>query len=155
MADKYTALATAQNSNRVRQRADGNELTANVVWARGRFTTPSAPDPLLVTGDVLKIAQLPKGAVVVPGLCFIDTEDCGTGISIKIGDSDVSPDDARYTTAVTLATAGRVAFTGGLAGPNPHALQSQCWIQGVIVDAGSIAVDPNKDFTVWIAYVLP
>lgn len=151
MADIYTTLATAQASELPKNRADGNLLTGNLVYARGQFTTTGTT----AAADVLYIAKLPKGAVVVPGACFIDTEDCGTDVSIKIGDGDTTADDDRYTTAISLATAGRVAFVSGVAGANPHALEAECWIKGVIVDAGSISVTTGKDFTVWIAYIRP
>jgi hypothetical protein len=151
MADIYTTLADAQASLLVRERASGNLLTGKMVYARGQFTTTSTT----AAADVLYIAKLPAGAVVVPGASFIDTEDCGTDINITIGDDDPTADADRYSTAISLGTAGRIAFVPGVAGPNPHALSQESWIKGVLADAGSISVTAGKDFTVWIAYILP
>lgn len=151
MADIYTTLADAQDSDLVRDRASGNLLTGKMVYARGQYTTTGTT----AADDVLFIAKLPAGAVVVPSASFIDAEDCGTDVSIKIGDDDPTADDDRYTTAISLATAGRIAFVPGIAGPNPHALTQESWIKGVLTDAGSISVTAAKDFTIWIAYILP
>jgi hypothetical protein len=152
MANIYTTLAASQTAlaTSPSRLPDGNLVTGNVVWAQGSFTTTGTT----AAGDVLYIAQLPKGSVVIPGLSFIDTEDCGTDISIKIGDDDPTADDDRYSTAISLATAGRVAFASGEAGPNPRALTETAWIKGVLVNAGSISVTTAKDFTVWVAYRL-
>lgn len=152
MATLYTPLATAQNSTEnAKNRAAGNDLTGNVVYAKASYTT-TATD---AAADVLNLVKLPEGAVVIPSLCRIDTEDCGTDISIKIGDDDPTADDDRYSTAISLATAGVVAFASGVAGPNPHALSQESWIQGTLVDAGSISITADKDFTVWVAYRMP
>lgn len=151
MANIYTPLATAQNLELAADRAQGSDLTGNLVFAKCSYTTTAAT----AAGDVLHLVRLPKGAVVVPGASFIDTEDCGTDISVKIGDADTTADDDRYSTAVSLGTAGRVALASGVAGPNPHALDSHAWITATVVDAGSISVTTDKDFTVWVAYRLP
>lgn len=151
MATISTPLATAQATEKLATRALGTDLSGDVRFAKCTYTTTATT----AAGDVLRLCQLPKGAVVIPGASFIDTEDCGTGVSVKIGDADTIADDDRYSEAVSLSTKGRVAFANGVAGPNPHALASQAWVQAVVVDAGSISVDADKDFTVWVAYRLP
>ena len=151
MATIKTALYDAQDNERLDQRADGRLLGGEVRFAQCSYTTTSAT----AAADVLKLCVLPAGAIVIPGLSFVQTEDCGTDISIKIGDDDSTADDDRYSTAISLASPGRIAFAAGVAGPNPHALASQCAIQGVIVDAGTISVTAGADFTIWIAYRLP
>lgn len=150
MATVYTTLGTAQASELVRDRADGKVLSGEVRFAQGSFTTTGTT----AAGDVLNICKLPKGAVVIPGLSFIDTEDCGTDINITIGD-DIAPDADKYSTAISLATAGRIAFVSGVAGPNPVALTQEAWVTGTLADAGSISVTSDKDLTVWVAYRLP
>jgi len=152
MATLYTALASAQNdTTNVKNRAEGKDLTGNVVYARGSYTTTA----LTAAGDILRIALLPKGAVVVPSLCRIDTEDLGTDISVKVGDLDTTADDDRYSAAVSLATAGAKDFASGVAGANPHALASEAWITATIVDAGTISITSGNDVTFWIAYRMP
>jgi hypothetical protein len=154
MATIKTALYDAQDNERLDQRADGRLLGGEIRFAQCSYTTTATTAAI----DVLKLCLLPAGAIVIPGLSFVDTEDCGTDISIKIGDDDTTADDDRYSTAISLATAGRIAFVSDSAlsaGPNPHALQSQCAIQATVLDAGSISVTAGKDFTVWIAYRLP
>lgn len=151
MADIYSTIATAQNTANVASRANGSLLTGNMVFAKCEFSTTATT----AAADVVYLAKLPKGATLVPGASFINTEDCGNGISIKIGDADTTADDDRYSTAVSLATAGKVAFTGGVADSVPYTLASSAWIKGVIVDAGSISVDANKKVTVWLAYIMP
>ena len=153
MATLYTALASAQNdTTNVKNRAEGKDLTGNVVYARGSYTTTA----LTAAGDILRIALLPKGAVVVPSLCRIDTEDLGTDISVKVGDLDTTADDDRYSTAVSLATAGAKDFVSGVAGPNPHALAAtEAWVTATIVDAGTISITSGNDVTFWIAYRMP
>ena len=152
MADIYTSLASAQNdTTNVKNRAEGKDLTGNVVYAKCSFTTTATT----AAADVLHLALLPKGAVVIPSLSSISTEDCGTDISIKIGDEDTTADDDRYSTAVSLATAGAKAFVDGVAGPNPHALASEAWVTATIVDAGTISVTADRDLTIWLAYRMP
>jgi hypothetical protein len=152
MADIYTSLASAQNdTTNVKNRAEGKDLTGNVVYAKCSFTTTATT----AAGDVLHLALLPKGAVVIPSLSSISTEDLGTDISVKIGDKDTTADDDRYSTAVSLATAGAKAFVDGVAGPNPHALASEAWVTATIVDAGTISVTSGQDLTVWLAYRMP
>ena len=151
MADIYTPLANAQNSGTLQGRANGDLLTGNVRWAQCSYTTTGST----AAGDKLFLCKLPKGAVVIPGLSFIDTEDCGTDINITIGDDIPVEDVDKYSTAISLATAGRVAFVPGVAGPNPAPLTQEAWIKGTIGNAGSIAVTSGADFTVWLAYRLP
>jgi hypothetical protein len=147
MANIYTALATEQNADLVASNPNGSLLTGDVKYAQCSYTTTSTT----AADDVLYLAKLPVGAIVIPGLSFVDTEDCGTDISITIGDSDV---DA-YSTAISLGTAGRIAFASGIAGPNPAALTDATWIKATVVDAGSISVTAAKDFTVWLAFRMP
>ena len=152
MADIYTTIATAQNTANVASRGDGNLLTGNMVFAKCQFSTASTT----AAGDVVYLAKLPKGATLVPGASFINTEDCGTDVSIKIGDADTTADDDRYSGAVSLSTAGKVAFASGVADSVPHTLASSAWIKGIIVDAGSYAVASTpKSVTVWLAYIMP
>jgi F420-0:gamma-glutamyl ligase-like protein len=152
MANLYTALASAQNdTTNVKNRAEGKDLTGNVVYAKGTYTTTASD----AAADVLYLALLPKGAVVVPSLCRIDTEDLGTDISVTVGDLDSTADADRYSTAVSLATAGAKDFASGVAGANPHALASEAWITATLVDAGSISITADKDVTFWIAYRMP
>lgn len=147
MATIYTALATAQNADAVASLPNGSLLTGDVKFAQCSYTTTSST----AAGDVLRLAKLPTGAIVIPGLSFVSTEDCGTDVSIKVGDSD---DDA-YSTAISLATAGRIAFVPGVAGPNPAALTAPTWINATVVNAGTISVTAGQDFTVWLAFRMP
>ena len=150
MATIYTDTATAQNANTARNLADGNKVTGKIAFARASFTT----DGDTAADDILRIVKLPKGAIVIPGASFIDTEDCGTDISVTIGD-EITPDVDKYSTAISLATAGRIAFVSGVAGANPAALTEESWITATIVDAGSISVTADKDLTIWIGFILP
>lgn len=151
MADIYTTLGAAQAANLVASQPQGSLLTGDVKFAQGSFTTTATT----AAADVLYIAKLPKGAVVIPGLSFVDTEDCGTDISITVGDDDPTADADRYSTAISLGTAGRIAFAPGIAGPNPHKLTQDSWVKAVVTDAGTISVTAAKDFTVWVAFRMP
>lgn len=152
MATLNSTLAAAQaDTTNVQNRAAGKDLTGNVVYARGSYTT-TATD---AAADVLRLALLPKGAVVIPSLCKIDTEDLGTDISVTVGDLDTTADADRYSTAVSLATAGVVSFASGVAGANPHALENEAWVTATLTDAGSISITADKDVTFWIAYRMP
>lgn len=152
MANLYTSLASAQNdTSNAKNRAAGKDLTGNVVYAKGSYTTTSSD----AAADVLYLTLLPKGAVVVPSLCRIDTEDLGTDISVTVGDLDATPDADRYSTAVSLATAGAKDFVSGVAGANPHALVNEAWITATLVDAGTISITAGQDVTFWIAYRMP
>ena len=150
MANIDSATYTGQAAEELGSRALGTEVYGQVRFLKATFTT----DASTAADDVVRIGILPKGAVVIPGLSFIDTEDCGTDISITIGDTDPTADADRYSTAISLATAGVIRFASGVAGPNPHTLTANATIQGVLVDAGSISVTAAKDFTVWVAYRL-
>ncbi|MEI6278304.1 MAG: hypothetical protein WCQ16_02830 [Verrucomicrobiae bacterium] len=151
MATIKSTLADYQDNERLDQRAPGSLLFGKVSFAQCSFTTTATT----AAADVLRLCKLPAGAIVIPGLSFISTEDCGMDISLKIGDDDATPDDDRYSTAVSLATAGRIAFASGVAGANPFALVQESWIQAVVVDAGSISVTAGQDLTVWIAFRHP
>ena len=151
MANIYTSLGSAQAANLVASQPNGSLLTGDVKFAQGSFTTTATT----AAADVLFIAKLPKGAIVIPGLSFIDTEDCGTDLSLTIGDDDPTADADRYSTAISVATAGRIAFVPGIAGANPHALTQDSWIKGVLTDAGSISVTADRDFTIWLAFRMP
>lgn len=123
MATLYTDIATNQAANTARSLADGNKVSGKLAVARCAYTT-TATD---AATDVLRLVKLPKGATVVPGASFIDTEDCGTDISVTIGD-EITPDVDKYSTAISLATAGRIAFVSGVAGPNAAPLTEETWI---------------------------
>jgi hypothetical protein len=150
MATIYTDTATGQNANLAGSLVDGNKVTGRIAFARGTYTT----DGNTAATDILRIVKLPKGAIVVPGASFVDTEDCGTDITLTVGD-EITPDVDKYSTALSLATAGRIAFVSGVAGPNPAPLTAETWITATVGDAGSISVTSGKDFTVWIGYILP
>jgi hypothetical protein len=151
MANVFTDVAADQNSGLVRDRVDGSKVTGNLCLARAQFTTTALTD----TGDVIHIVELPKGAVVIPSLCRIEAEDWGTDVSLTIGDTSGSSDADRYSTAVSVATAGTKLFVSGVAGLAPYTLEIAAWITATVVDAGSISVDPDKDATFLIAYILP
>ena len=89
MSTYYSEIGAQQNVTTSRPTADGDLVAGRVAWAMAKCSTTNSATNL-AAGDVLKLVQLPTGAIVVPGLSFIDTADAGTGISIKIGDTDTT-----------------------------------------------------------------
>ena len=58
-------------------------------------------------GDIVYLCKLPKGAKVLAALSYLITDGSCTQGAVDIGDSS---DDDRYASALSLATAGKVAF---------------------------------------------
>lgn len=124
-----------------------DDLQARIVWAKGRYVL----DATETNADFVRIAQLPVGATVVPGLSFIDTEACGTTFSVTVGDS-ADPD--RYSGTLALATAGNKPFAGGVAAHTPFVVtEATTWVQLDITTVSTLT--SGAKFTAWIAYILP
>lgn len=123
----------------------GNICCGNVLMARGSYTVSGA-----VVGDQIRIARLPKGAVVVPYLSKVVSEALGTTFTIKIGDT---LSDSRYAASLALATAGAPEWTGGTSGLTPEPLESTDWITATITAVSAPAAGKKAQF--WVAYIMP
>lgn len=126
-------------------RLSGNLCCGNILMARGTYTVSGA-----ATGDQIRIARLPKGAVLIPHMSKVVCEALGTSFSVKVGDS---LSDNRYASAVNMATAGTIAIEGGSAGLTPEPLESTDWITATITAVSAPSVGKKANF--WIAYIMP
>lgn len=151
MATAYSDIGTIQNTGNLANRVQGGKLTGKILYAVAAIVSTGR-----AAADVFNLVKLPAGAIVVPALCKVETEDWGTDVSITIGDDDAggtpASDADRYSTAISLATAGTISFVSGIAGVTPAALTQESWITGTLVDAGTISVTTAKNATVLIAY---
>lgn len=99
--------------------------------------------------DVIRIAKLPKGAVVLPKESFVNVvTNPGTTLTLDIGDAG---DDDRYADGINVASVGHVAFgTGGAAHANLHTLSGESWITATLATAATLNAGGKLQF--FIAY---
>ena len=122
----------------------GNVCCGNILMARGCYTVSGA-----AVGDQIRIARLPKGAVVVPHLSRVICDALGTTFTVKIGDTSA---DSRYAATLALATAGTLTLDG-TAGLSPEPLEATDWITATVTAVASPAAGKKAQF--WIAYIMP
>ena len=107
MATLNTEVSTAQISGLLKDRTVNSQgTTGRVMHLTALYTTTAAE----VTADVINIAALPIGAVLLADLCRVSTDGTGgtTPLITQIGDAASA---ARYSaTTITLA-AGSLAVT--------------------------------------------
>lgn len=107
MATLQTDIAAGQQSPLVENRVDGQRVTGQRRYVTAILTLTGSE----AAGDLIEIADIPVGAILVPGACRVTNEASGgTGTAIsKIGDS---ADDDRYSaTAIALTTAATALVT--------------------------------------------
>ena len=109
MATFYTVFGNKQNDdwNHVNQkRAPGTDLGSGVLSLTTSWTT----DGTQAAADIVRIAQLPPLAKVLPHLCYVHTSGtmAATTCTFDIGDSS---DTDRYADGIDVQAAGFDLFT--------------------------------------------
>lgn len=102
-----TALAAKQDSNNPRTRANGFETSAGLQVLTATYTTVGTE----AADDVISIADLPVGAVLIPSLSRVISEGIGGTGATAATIGDASDVDRYSATAVALTAAGIVAVT--------------------------------------------
>jgi hypothetical protein len=140
MATFKSSLVTKQEAARTKPSAglrDGDEAFGILMLA-----TASVVITGIAANDIIEIIPpelVPVGAVVVPQLCSVMSNDPGTTLTLDIGDA-VDPD--RYGDGLNLNAGGLVNFCSALPTPdgvhNPFRLTEQAVIQALVVAANAI-----------------
>ena len=96
--------ALANGAARPKARAHGGTLhTLRVAYSLSA-TTEETED------DVINLGFLPPGATVLPGLSYVDCEDPGTTLVLKVG---ITGNPAAFADGITLSSGGNIRFTSG------------------------------------------
>lgn len=152
MKEYYTNVGQSQydtSKGRVISMAKGSEVCGTVLMARATMVVASA----MAVNDVVNLVHLPPGAVVVPHLCRVACEACGTTLTVTVGDKD---DPDRYSGSLTLSAAADLAFAKADGGLNPVVLDrvdgKGTWIRATITGASALAAGKRVQW--WIAYTV-
>jgi len=103
--------------------ASGQPVAAYVNdTARGRkmrylianYTIPATGGAVPISGDIINLGTLPKGAIVDPQKSHVWNELVHTALNFDIGDDGVTADAARYASNLDCKAANaQVAFSSG------------------------------------------
>jgi hypothetical protein len=108
MATFESALYALQKPDRV-----NTVRLPNPNQAGGGVQMAVVPYALVATeaaNDIINLCILPAGAILLPGLSFVDCEDPGTTLTADIGYAS-NPD--ALADGITLSNGGHVLFTSG------------------------------------------
>lgn len=147
MSEYYTDTAKlVQNSidGTGSPRVTGRDACGQVLLARGTYTVGA----VVAVGDTIKVARLPKGAVVIPALCGVTTEALGTTFTVKLGTDSVAD---RFAATLDLKTVGAVDVKGGTEGAVQAPLDDSEWVVATVTAVTAPTV--GKRATFCIAYV--
>lgn len=122
----------------------GRDACGQVLLARGTYTVGAG----VAVGDTIKVARLPKGAVVIPALSGVTTEALGTTFTVKLGTTTTTD---RYAASVNLLTAGAVDIKGGTEGAALAPLHDSEWVIATVTAVTGAVV--GKRATFCVAYV--
>jgi hypothetical protein len=100
------------------------------------------------TADILNVASLPNGAMVLP-TSEVHFEAMGGSLTFAVGDGD---DDNRYKTATSCASAGSMALDtiGGMGYVVGTASDDE--VVSLLIGGGTVAA--SKEIHVYIQYVV-
>lgn len=101
--------------------------------------------------ETVDIANLVKGEIVVPELSYVVNEDCGTALTITIGDDDTTADADRYATAINLGSASTTRLSGGVASLTPYALTGDCYLKATFGSVNTLTAGAKITFKIAIA----
>jgi hypothetical protein len=155
MANKYTDLATLQLAAQsdVSRAPNLRSYGGDVKYLDVKMAALTG-----ATADPVYLAQLPRGARLIPALCSVDYGDPGDALTGKIGHiyGDGTGDDDAYGAALALGgSAGRKAFseagTKGDAFTTPVKLTADAWIYVTWTTATNAV---SHDQTWHLAYTL-
>lgn len=150
VAGVVTGGDSVANANGLSDSGTGCDVTADFMFNTSGFATPH----LMVTGDILRLCKLPKGARVVDWYVFIPDIDGATTSTSNLGPETQDPD--AFLVASTL---GR---TGGLATANnaPNGLGANALPVTITADdhfsltaaAGGASAGTGGIFKGWVRY---
>ncbi|OPL13585.1 MAG: hypothetical protein AVO39_10320 [delta proteobacterium MLS_D] len=106
-----------------------NLMEANLQYGKVRYIYDKYEAASLAGASVIKMARLPKGAVVLPNSCIVH-DALGSGVTLAVGDNDdTDADDAdRYLEATSAASAGVIQFNDDATciDKMPYKVQKDC-----------------------------
>lgn len=152
MATVKTDVATAQSSQSVRDRVDGNSVTGGIRFAEAVLTVGT-----LAAADIIEIVTLPIGAIVLPERSWVATDGVGgtSAVISKIGDAS---DDDRYSaTSIAITSGGITAVTAAntTSGIVRTPVTSATNTIKATFGLGSGTVTAGQKIRFSIAYILP
>lgn len=144
MATKYTDLATVQEAAKLSTaaRAISNEkLDGGLHRARARITFTGS----IASGDIIKIAELPTGAVVLPHLCVAKTGGVTAAVDIDIGTptvADAFSNGLSMGTAAGIKTFNQGATALGAQALTPVPFTAPTYVQALVnANAATVAAE--------------
>lgn len=106
-----------------------NLVESNLQYGKVRYIYDKYEAASLATASVIKMARLPKGAVVLPQSCIIH-DALGSGVTLAVGDNDdtTAADADRYVEAASAAAAGVIQFNDAASciDKMPYKVQKDC-----------------------------
>lgn len=133
----------------------GFDVSGRVLMARAEVTLASA----MAAGDVLNLFTLPRGGVLVPHLCRVQSAAAlGTALTVTVGD-DIPVDEqgavnaAKYSAALDIKSAGGKALTDTAYAAAPEAAPQACAVQATLTAASGVVNGAKVVF--WMAYIMP
>lgn len=112
MSDFYSDIAKVANGIMTGTGAlvgKGGGESASVLMATAKVIIKGTE----VVGDVIKLARLKPGAVVVPHLCRVIGAATGAAFSVKVG-TNTAGEDAAYSAALDIKAAHDLPFVNGI-----------------------------------------
>ena len=102
--------------------------------------------------DIIELCYLPVGAIPIPGLSFVDAEDCGTTLTLDVGWAE-NPDG--WADGIDIAAAGKVQFTTGTQLPSNLVAEAipSALIYATVATSGTPTT--TADLVFHLAYKLP
>lgn len=154
MATLYTDIATTQENAKLSaadRLTNPERLFGELRRARARVTFTGA----LISGDIIKIAELPEGAVVLPQLSFAKTNGVTAAVDLDIGHSG---DTDAFSNGLNLGTAAEItgfnsgATALGAEAHTPSPFTAPTYVQAVV--NANAAVVANEWIEFEIVYAL-
>lgn len=151
MATYETAFYATQDPDRVNtsRLPAANIASGDIEVCQVSYALSSGTEE--IANDIINLAILPVGAILVPALCSVLCADPGTTLTLDVGYAD-NPD--AYADGIVLSSGGRVEFTSGTApsGMVPEAMTTGTLI-ATVASAGTLTDAVVLYFT--IAYKRP
>jgi hypothetical protein len=157
MATFYTNVAANQQSG-----VNFPAGTSGIALAPTGFNDPvlelGSVDTVIATyttvgteaaADVINIVLLQAGQFVNPIDSAVVTNGLASTATVSIGDNDPAGASAtRYSTALNLASATQLAFTGGAAALTPYSVSADCYLQATLATYATPGT--GKLVTFWV-----
>lgn len=135
------------------QLPDAGPIEAKVRCTKVRYTFTGDE----AAGDVIRLFELPKGAVILPNISSQQVVvDCAGTLTIDVGDLDsttesplVADDADRYSDGVDCGAVGDKPFANGVAAAALYELGEQCWITATLATLATPAAGGILDFIIY------